>query len=105
MAPMIMATSKWVFLVLIVGMVTSMYIFWLGIGMIALATLFSLVTLPVEINASARAVSWLRSSNMLNQSQMSDAKTALGWAAGTYVVAALSSVVTLLYYLSMANRR
>ncbi len=104
-APFVMFTSKWVFIVLLIGIFVSTYILWLGIAMIGLATLFSLITLPVEFNASARAVKWLESSGTLNAGELRDAKTALSWAAGTYVVAALSSVVTLLYYISIANRR
>lgn len=106
MAPFVTFTSKWVFIVLLAGIFLAMMeLFWIGIGMIALATLFSLITLPVEFNASARAMKWLESSGTLNAGELRDAKTALSWAAGTYVVAALSSVVTLLYYISMANRR
>jgi Zn-dependent membrane protease YugP len=104
-APFVMFTSKWVFIVLMIGIFISNYLLWVGIGMIALAAFFSLITLPVEINASARAVSWLQSSGTLNARELRDAKTALSWAAGTYIVAALSSVVTLLYYISIANRR
>ncbi len=104
-APFVMVTSKWVFIVLLIGIFVSAYILWAGIAMIALATIFSLITLPVEFNASARAMSWLESSGTLSKGELRDAKTALSWAAGTYVVAALSSVVTLLYYISIANRR
>jgi Zn-dependent membrane protease YugP len=104
-APFVMFTSKWVFIVLMIGIFISNYLLWVGIGMIALATLFSLITLPVEFNASARAVKWLESSGTLSAGELRDAKTALSWAAGTYVVAALGSVVTLLYYISIANRR
>lgn len=105
MAPFVTLTSKWVFIVLLIGIFVSNLVLWVGIAMIGLATLFSLITLPVEFNASARALRWLESSGMLNASELSDAKTTLSWAARTYVVAALSSVVTLLYYISIANRR
>ncbi len=105
MAPFVMFTSKWVFVVLLVGIFVSNLVLWVGIAMIGLATLFSLITLPVEFNASARAVKWLEASGTLDTDGLRDAKKALSWAAGTYVVAALSSVVTLLYYISIANNR
>ena len=80
-------------------------LFWLGIAMFALVFLFSVVTLPVEFNASKRALAWLGSSNSLSQQELTQAKEALGWAASTYVVAALSSLVSLLYYIGLGNRR
>ena len=72
--------------------------------MIALSALFSLITLPVEYNASARALEWLRTSHTLHGEQLGQAKIALSWAARTYLVAALSAIATLLYYLSFARR-
>ncbi len=69
-------------------------------------TLFAFVTLPVEINASQRALAWLNSSGITSRSTYPQAKDALKWAAYTYVVAALSSLAMLLYYLSLlAGRR
>jgi len=62
-------------------------------------TLFSLVTLPVEIDASRRALAWLDGSRLMRSDEHEDAKDALKWAAYTYVVAALGSVATLLYYI------
>ena len=56
-------------------------------------------------NASRRALAWLKSSGSLSQQEVSQAREALGWAASTYVVAALSSLATLLYYLSIGNSR
>lgn len=105
MAPFISFTSKWVFIVLIIGIVVAPIILWVGISLMALAVIFSIVTLPVEFNASARALSWLRGSGMLSTGQLAQAKTALSWAASTYVVAAVSSIATLLYYISIANSR
>ena len=78
---------------------------WLGIALFALSTLFSFVTLPVELNASARAVKWLDNAGIVNYETKPMAKDALKWAAYTYVVAAIGSLATLLYYLSIANRR
>ncbi len=72
---------------------------WIGVGMIAMTALFSLVTLPVEYNASARALEWLRVSRTMQGEQLVQAKQALDWAARTYLVAALSAVASVLYYI------
>ena len=72
--------------------------FWIGVGMIAMSALFSLVTLPVEYNASARAVEWLQTSRTMQGAQLAQAKEALSWAARTYLVAALSAIASVLYY-------
>ena len=76
-----------------------------GVALFAVTTLFAFVTLPVEFNASNRALAWLESSGMLSGIQHSHAKDALRWAARTYVVAALSSLAYLLYYVSLLSRR
>lgn len=78
---------------------------WLGIILFAATTLFSLVTLPVEINASSRAVNWLESAGITNYETKPMAIDALKWAAYTYVIAALSSLATLFYYISVARNR
>ena len=78
---------------------------WFGIGLFALTTLFSFITLPVEINASARAVKWLEQDGIVSYDTRPMAVDALKWAAYTYVIAAIGSLATLLYYSSMANRR
>ena len=83
---------------------SSQWAVWIGIGMIALSALFSIVTLPVEYNASARAMQWLTSSYTLRGEQAAQAKEALAWAARTYLVAALSAIATLIYYLGFARR-
>jgi Zn-dependent membrane protease YugP len=70
-----------------------------GIVLFALTTLFSLVTLPVEFDASKRALAWLGNTQIANQSEQTQAKDALNWAALTYVVAALASIVTLVQYI------
>ncbi len=79
----------------------------IGIAMFALTTIFSLVTLPVEFDASKRALAWLETTTVANTEEFPKAKEALNWAASTYVIAAISSVVTLLYYVSifMGNSR
>ncbi|HHE64511.1 MAG TPA: hypothetical protein ENL09_00640, partial [Bacteroidetes bacterium] len=63
------------------------------------------VTLPVEYDASNRALAWLENKNMLTVTEQDAAKDALKWAARTYLVAALSSIVTLLYYINIYNSR
>lgn len=78
---------------------------WIGIGLFAITTLFSFVTLPVEINASARAVRWLESAGITTYETKPMAVSALKWAAYTYVIAALGSLATLLYYITIASRR
>ena len=78
---------------------------WFGIALFALTTLFSFITLPVEINASARAVKWLENAGIVTYETKPMAVDALKWAAYTYVIAALGSLATLLYYISLANRK
>ena len=78
---------------------------WIGIALIAMSALFSIVTLPVEYNASQRALEWLESSRTLQGVQLSYAREALRWAARTYLVAALSAIATVLYYVSLISRR
>lgn len=70
-----------------------------GIGLFALTVLFSLITLPVEFDASRRALAWLNRTNVTNNEEYPKAKNALTWAAMTYVVAALAAVVTLVQYI------
>lgn len=78
---------------------------WVGIGMIAMSAIFSLVTLPVEYNASSRALAWMESSNTARGVQLDQAREALSWAARTYLVAALSAIATLLYYVMLMMGR
>ena len=96
---------SWVLLagILLINVVPSLL--WIGIGLFALTTLFSLITLPVEINASQRAVNWLSDAGIVSYETEPMAKDALKWAAYTYIIAAVSSLATLLYYISIANRR
>jgi len=74
------------------------YIAIAGLGFMALATLFSFVTLPVEYDASNRALAWLQNKNMVSQQELAGSKDALKWAARTYLVAALGSLAMLLYW-------
>lgn len=71
----------------------------IGIVLFAISTVFSIVTLPVEYDASARALRWLEGSGITNRTEHDKAADALQWAARTYVVAAIASIATLLYYI------
>lgn len=73
----------------------------IGIILFGIGTLFSFITLPVEYDASKRALVWLESNHMLTPQEHEGAKDALSWAARTYVVAAVGSLATLLYFISM----
>ncbi|MCC9042382.1 zinc metallopeptidase [Myroides sp. M-43] len=78
----------------------------IGIILFAMTTIFSFVTLPVEYDASNRALKWLKAKNMVTQAEYAGAEDSLKWAARTYVVAAISSLATLLYYVMIyMNRR
>ena len=99
--------ATWVILAGIVIMATtsSTTVCWIGIALIAMTALFSIVTLPVEYNASQRALEWLESSRTLQGAQLSYARESLKWAARTYLVAALSAIATVIYYVSLISRR
>ena len=79
----------------------------IGVALFGMGTLFSFVTLPVEYDASNRAIAWLKRKNMVSQQELAGAEDALKWAARTYVVAALGSLATLLYFVLriMGNSR
>jgi Zn-dependent membrane protease YugP len=83
----------------------SQLIFLIGILLFSITTIFSLVTLPVEFDASNRALAWLENNNMTTPQEHDKAQDALKWAARTYVVAAVSSVATLLYYIFLFMNR
>lgn len=78
---------------------------WIGVGLMCFSALFSIVTLPVEYNASNRALAWLEASGMLVGEELRGAKISLRWAARTYLVAALSAIASILYYVALINRR
>ena len=108
LVPAVNISSKLSMIVIIIGLViinTFPALFWIGIAMFATVFLFSVVTLPVEFNASRRALAWLQSSNSLGEMEISQAREALRWAASTYVVAALSSLASLLYYIGLGSRK
>lgn len=81
------------------------FILNLGIGMFSMAVIFSFITLPVEFDASRRALAWFKKENMVTSQEYSGAKDSLRWAAMTYVVAALGTLAQLLHFLSLLNRR
>jgi uncharacterized protein len=74
------------------------YVALAGLGLMAIATAFSLVTLPVEYDASNRALAWLKNKNMVTPQEYAGAEDSLKWAARTYLVAAIGAIATLLYY-------
>ena len=94
--------SQWILLagILLLGFsnLLGRWVLLVGIVLFALTTIFSLITLPVEYNASERAVEWLESNAITTGDETVMAKDALKWAARTYLIAALSSLATLLYY-------
>ena len=107
LVPIVSVTSKFsqwlVFGGLILGAATSatgigFYIAVTGLIFMGFATLFSFITLPVEYDASNKALAWLQSKNMVSQEELTGAKDALQWAARTYLVAALGSLAALLYW-------
>ncbi|MEG0949734.1 MAG: zinc metallopeptidase [Bacteroidales bacterium] len=108
LVPAVSFASQWVQWVLLAGILlinTFPMLLWAGIGLFAMTTLFSFVTLPVEINASSRAIAWLSRAGITDVRTHDQAFDALKWAAYTYVVAALGSLATLIYYVMMAMGR
>lgn len=83
------------------GSALGSMLFLVGIVLFGVTTLFTFITLPVEYDASNRALAWLENNHMLTQEEHAGAKDALKWAARTYLVAALGSLATLLYFISM----
>ena len=106
MVPMVQFGSQWAQWILLAGIVLlgfsdllGRWVLLVGIVLFGLTTLFSVITLPVEYNASERAVPWLDHTGIPSGKETTMAKDALKWAARTYLIAALSSLATLLYYL------
>uniref|UniRef100_UPI0040486951 zinc metallopeptidase n=1 Tax=Flavobacterium sp. TaxID=239 RepID=UPI0040486951 len=101
MVPMVQISSslvQWVLIggILMINKFPSLLL--IGIILFAVTTLFSIVTLPVEYDASNRALAWLKNKNMVSQQEYAGAEDSLKWAARTYLVAAIGSIATLLYY-------
>lgn len=102
LVPVVSFASQWMTWVLLAGVLlvqTFPILLEIGIALFALTTLFAFVTLPVEVNASQRAVNWLRETGITDNETTTMASDALHSAAYTYVVAALSSLATLIYYI------
>lgn len=105
LVPAVSSAGKWVTWILLAGMLLINVfpgLMIIGICLFALTTLFSFITLPVEINASQRAVNWLQEAGITDRETTPLATSALRSAAYTYVVAALSSLATLIYYILIA---
>lgn len=108
LVPAVGISSKFASILLIVGIFTVEafpQLLLLGIVLFAATVVFTIVTLPVEYDASNRALAWLDEKKMVTATEHDAAKDALKWAARTYVVAALSSIATLLYYVNIYNSR
>jgi len=108
LVPAVGISSKLASFILIAGIFTVQafpQLLLLGILLFAATVLFTIVTLPVEYDASKRALVWLEKQQMVTKTEHDAAKDALNWAARTYVVAALSSIATLLYYVNIYNSR
>lgn len=111
LVPVVSFAGNWMTWILLIGMFTINtfpQLMLIGIGLFATTTLFSFITLPVEVNASQRAVNWLREAGITDNHTTEMASDALHSAAYTYVVAALSSLATLVYYILIflgGNRR
>lgn len=110
LVPVVSFASNWIMWILLIGMLTIQtfpQLMLIGIILFGTTTLFSFITLPVEINASVRAVIWLRGAGITDNHTTEMASSALRSAAYTYVVAALSSLATLVYYILifMGGRR
>jgi Zn-dependent membrane protease YugP len=104
MVPVVSFTSKWVTWILLAGILlikTFPALLLVGIILFALTTIFSFITLPVEIDASRRALAWLSNAGITSYQNHDKAQDALKWAAYTYVIAALGSLATLLYYIAI----
>ena len=108
MVPTVNIASRWMQWILLAGMLLVNifpYLLLVGIALFGLTTLFSFITLPVEINASRRALVWMNSSNITIPETHPKAEKCLRLAAYTYVIAALSSLATMLYYVLIYSRR
>lgn len=104
MVPVLTVSSQYMQWILLGGILllsTTPLPLTIGVGLFALTTVFSFVTLPVEFDASKRALAWIQTNGIVNEREYGFAKNALWWAAMTYVVAALGSLATLMYYASI----
>lgn len=110
MVPMLNVANGFMPILLMIGMMIlystgNALLLSIGVALFALATLFSFVTLPVEFDASNRALAWIKSEGIVTPTEYEMSKDALWWAAMTYVVAALGMLAQLLYYLNLLGGR
>lgn len=110
LVPLVNFSSRLATWVVLAGLIMtassgSEVVCWIGVGLMCMSALFSIITLPVEYNASDRALAWLQSSGTLSRTEMEGAKISLRWAARTYLVAALSAIASILYYVALINGR
>lgn len=112
LVPMVGVSSRFSQILLMAGLAIAaansmgIYVAMAGVILFGITTLFTVVTLPVEYDASNKALDWLKNKNMLGQEEYDGAEDALKWASRTYLVAALGSIAQLLYYVVMIlNRR
>lgn len=109
LVPVVSVASQWVQWIILGGILlinTFPSLLLIGIVMFAMITLFSIITLPVEYDASNRALAWIKSNGIVTTSEYAMSADALKWAARTYLVAAIGSIGTLIYYIMIfMNRR
>lgn len=110
LVPLVNFSSQAASWLIIIGLIMtassgSQTMCWIGVGLMCVSALFSIITLPVEYNASDRALVWLQSSRLLVGEDLEGAKISLRWAARTYLVAALSAIASILYYVALINGR
>lgn len=110
LVPLVNFSSQAAMWLIIIGLIMtassgSQLMCWIGVGLMSISALFSIITLPVEYDASDRALEWLRSSRTLGAEEMQGAEVSLRWAARTYLVAALSAIASILYYVTLISGR
>ena len=108
MVPFLSISSRYMQWIILLGVIminTSVIPLTIGVALFAVTTLFSFITLPVEYDASNRALAWIKSNRVVTESEYVMSADALKWAARTYLVAALGSLATLLYYVSLLMGR
>ena len=108
MVPFLSISSRYMQWILLAGVLlinTTLIPLTIGVALFALTTLFSFITLPVEYDASNRALAWIKSNRIVNEREYVMSADALKWAARTYLVAAIGSLATLIYYASMLMGR
>jgi Zn-dependent membrane protease YugP len=108
LVPVVSFASQWVQWILFAGVMMIRafpQLLEIGVILFGMTTLFSVITLPVEFDASKRGLAWLDKAGIMGREAHDKAANGLKWAASTYVIAALASIATLLYYLSFLNRR